>query len=229
MLIIVEGPDGSGKTTLLNYLSKKTGIEIIHGGGPPKSIPEIYDRVVKILDNPEGLYDRVTMISERIYGPVVRKARLIDEEQWNQWTARLGRLGAVVIYCRPPDQTIREFAGKLEVKGHKSANHIQRVRENIQDIIKFYDHTIRKVIGLGVKVITYDRTTKKIPVFYKELVLAGVIPAESPPGPPTGSEIPGGSEGSEVPAGSEGQEVPEGFEGAKDPDCFEGAKDPKAE
>lgn len=179
MLIIVEGPDGSGKTTLLNFISKKTGIEIVHGGGPPKTTGEIYNRVISLFDNPVGLYDRTTIISEQVYGPVIRRARLIEVEQWDQWMKRLGDAGAIIIYCRPPELTLREFAKKLEAKPHKSPGHVRKVKESIDEIIKFYDRVIRRAQGLGIQVIRFDRTTTKLSDFYKGLVASEVIPKKS--------------------------------------------------
>jgi ABC-type sugar transport system ATPase subunit len=176
MRIILEGPDGSGKSTLLEWLAKKTQREIIHGGGPPENMTELFRRIALVLDNPEGLFDRITMVSEQVYGPILRKVRLLEEENWIKYLQQLA--GDLLIYCRPPDSILLGNADKLEIKEHKPAAFVQKIRENLPAIIKAYDKIMIQVKGTGLKVITFDRSTMKFKDLLPILQENGLIPTK---------------------------------------------------
>lgn len=96
--------DGTGKTTLVNRLSHELNLPIHERastsvGGP---VPNVYEwalRDVAGWDNqPLALYDRHPLVSEQIYGPVVRG--IIDpnfhgdDELWTAFAKRV-----LVIFC----------------------------------------------------------------------------------------------------------------------------------
>lgn len=79
-MIVVEGPDGAGKTTLIERLSKDLQIAVApkfvksdgEGSGTNDLFGEAYKDVVTMLDRGAMIYDRHPLISEYIYGPIVR-------------------------------------------------------------------------------------------------------------------------------------------------------------
>ena len=100
-MIVIEGPDGSGKTTLAYKLAEHTNWLYYHGGDPPKTKAEVDDRIYKMQSDARRpvIYDRCTLISEQIYGPIFRNKNHVDYPD-----SRLLDLyseGVTIIYCRP--------------------------------------------------------------------------------------------------------------------------------
>ena len=108
-MIIVEGPDGSGKSTLINYLKDELGLPVA-----PRVVSKDAEAMVDLVEwvninLSEGfqptIFDRHRLISEPIYGPILRD-RLDTHFGDPLWL--MGKLWAlrdikpVVIYCLPP-------------------------------------------------------------------------------------------------------------------------------
>jgi len=68
-MIIIEGPDNVGKTTLANQLAKDLGVEVVHSIKPTDFQAGV-DRLNWMASNPLIIYDRVSCISEAVYGPI---------------------------------------------------------------------------------------------------------------------------------------------------------------
>lgn len=112
-MIVVEGPDGAGKTTLISRLALELNLPIA-----PRVVSKDAEAMVdlqKWVDEnlEEGfqprIFDRHRLISETIYGPILR----YDQEPgFNEmaWLAprmrRFYELEPIIIYCLPPFQTI---------------------------------------------------------------------------------------------------------------------------
>lgn len=130
-MIIVEGMDGSGKTTLAQQLSFRLGEvpikRFVTSDGPGsldllvvKTRAALTDLHNQVTENqrPFVIYDRFPLISEAIYGSILRgKNRFGDD--WVSLIDRLLALDPIVIYCRPNIdsilQNIRETAdGQME-------------------------------------------------------------------------------------------------------------------
>lgn len=113
--IVIEGPDGAGKTTMVNELMDKLGVDM-HAractsvGGPIDAdglglwVMREFDR-----EKPFGVYDRHPVISEPIYGSVIR-GELRGEFRSDNWLREMrGKLAtsSYVVFCLPPWSDVR--------------------------------------------------------------------------------------------------------------------------
>jgi hypothetical protein len=114
-MIIVEGPDGAGKTTLIRQMMERyqDGLTIA-----PRVVSKDAEAMVDLrqwvntnLD--EGpqykIFDRHRLISEFIYGPVLRTEQQpgFDSVTW-VWHSlrRFQQMRPVLIYCIPPLEAV---------------------------------------------------------------------------------------------------------------------------
>lgn len=111
-MIILEGPDGGGKTTLLKRLSEFYPSIPVHArasegvDGPVKDLYEwAHDDVSTWFGQGLHFYDRHPLISEYIYGPLVRGG-MDDRFHTTELRRRLARR-ALVIVCLPPLAVVR--------------------------------------------------------------------------------------------------------------------------
>lgn len=114
-MIIVEGPDGSGKTTLIKKLSERTGLSV-----SPRVVSKDAESMVDLktwteMNVKQGwqplIFDRHRLISEPIYGPVLRtKAEpgFGDSEWFYDQLYRFYRAEPFIIYCLPPFSAVWE-------------------------------------------------------------------------------------------------------------------------
>ena len=105
-MIIVEGPDNSGKTTLISQLAKDLNRVTIKGIRP-QTFWEIktWCQVIEKFPWPVIL-DRFPLISEPVYGPIIRGVSLITREEA---LIELKLLNPIIIYCRPSLSIIKDF------------------------------------------------------------------------------------------------------------------------
>lgn len=113
-MIIFEGPDGAGKTTLINQISSKLGIPIAPRvvSKEAKAMFNLMEWVDNNLD--EGfqrmIFDRHRLISETIYGPILRPEAEggFDRMAWlAPRMKRLYELEPIIIYCLPTRAAVR--------------------------------------------------------------------------------------------------------------------------
>ncbi len=154
--IHVEGPDGSGKSFLVKQLSKELGLAIAPTEDPPKSWNECLMRIQAriatgiICDRSSGL------ISELVYGPVIRGKMCVGEE--TVWQAVDSVIYAVTfIYCKPPVE-------KIDPSFRPSENytHVRRVQERAIQLRARYDKVFIELVRRGAAVIYYDWTKQRI-------------------------------------------------------------------
>lgn len=112
-MLIVEGPDGSGKTTLVNRLHKDLGLPI-----SPKVVRSDTTAKVDLAQWTEAninrgfqhqIFDRHRLISEPIYGPVLRPRqhdRFLDAGWMSDMMWRFYASGPIIIYCLPHITTV---------------------------------------------------------------------------------------------------------------------------
>jgi hypothetical protein len=138
-MIILEGPDGAGKSSLGRILAHELGLTVFHPGGAPDEAKfnEYKNLCLKHLNNNE-VCDRVSQLSEYVYGPITNGRALMSQEHVEKFMDFLRvELGVLVIYCKPSN--IDEAHHWLEAKSHKSEAHVQLVKDNHKRIVDAYD------------------------------------------------------------------------------------------
>lgn len=108
-MIIVEGPDGGGKSTLVKQMQDRYGLRVA-----PRVVSKETTAMVDLKDWVENnleegpqwlLFDRHRLISETIYGPIIRG---YAEDGFDSvtgmmlWMKRFYELEPLIIYCMPP-------------------------------------------------------------------------------------------------------------------------------
>lgn len=155
-MIVVEGMDGSGKSTLVKGIAENFKLTTHHGGGPPKTLDEVYNCLARceLRMMQSCVQDRVTHISETVYGmfsrPDMAGAAMMALPHLAK--ARL------VIYCRPPDNVILYNLGTTHaVKAHETPEHVAKVKADATHLIKIYD-TVMAAVSRATRVFYYDYT-----------------------------------------------------------------------
>jgi hypothetical protein len=156
-IVVVEGPDGAGKTTLIKNLRKTTDRYYVslHNAGPPKDVLNVQcvtnwiERMA--VARVPLVCDRISLISEPIYGEVLRKENILDgtyttDDIKDFLLSNVDR----IIYCRPPTSVIQQMIEKEK--------QLEGVWANIVAITEKYDYTMKMVRHWGVNVIEYDWT-----------------------------------------------------------------------
>jgi hypothetical protein len=154
-LIIVEGVDGSGKTTLIQNFRQVASrlCWIFARSGPPQSVLDL-DETIRYLSRNRYyktplITDRHPLISEPIYGPIIRGKSLI-EEYWDREEA-LDQIAAIadrVIYCRPDLQ--------IALRSSKREPQMPGVHEQYWALYQAYDKAMEDLLRRKVKVLPYD-------------------------------------------------------------------------
>lgn len=137
-MIIVEGPDGGGKTTLIKLLKEELQLPVAPRVVSKNTRPALVDLKSWVDNNLEEgfqktIFDRHRLISEPIYGPILRYNQ---EPGFNdiKWLGpRLDRfysIEPIIIYCLPP---WTEVFSNIEFDRDNEA-----VREKIEAIYSAY-------------------------------------------------------------------------------------------
>jgi hypothetical protein len=115
-MLIVEGPDGGGKTTFIQELNEVLGWPIA-----PRVVAKDTSTEISLKSWVENnvqqgwqrkIYDRHRLISEPIYGPIVRGclADGFDDFPWyvHQWNMLVNYVQPFIIWCLPPIEVVVE-------------------------------------------------------------------------------------------------------------------------
>lgn len=150
-MIILEGPDNSGKSTLAAKLHRDLGIRVIHSIKPSENWTSkmVYEHCLKQIapQTEVAILDRVTAISEAIYGPICRGESALGNYQ-TEALLDLWQRPYTVVYCRPDDETILDNQGREQMPG---------VLENHKRIIEAYDRMMEDLGRFACPyVIHYD-------------------------------------------------------------------------
>jgi hypothetical protein len=150
----VEGVDGSGKTTLAGWLARERGLALVPTDDPPFTWAECLGRVQLrvgtgvVCDRSSGL------ISELVYGPVLRGGTITPESELWQVAASLAN-AVTFVYCRPPVHELRPT-----FRDSEDPDHVRGVRQRVVDLVDRYDRVMARLAATGATVVRYDRTAQ---------------------------------------------------------------------
>lgn len=163
-IVIVEGVDGSGKSTLIRKLREqsKRYFWIASSSSRPKTLPDLQDALhwvgqASYLKLPI-VCDRFPLISEVVYGPILRGSNLLDQLNRRDQASAAALLSEVdrIIYCRPHKDVIKENLSKnLQMDG---------VKNRLGDLINRYDDVMDSLRDDNIYVIGYDYTKNVSPL-----------------------------------------------------------------
>lgn len=152
-VILVEGCDNTGKTTLVNKLAHKTGYTVVHSKGPDKDqIKPWLNHILEKAENGENLImDRVSLVSEQVYGPILRGDSVFGPSEWLGLWGRFMELQPKIVYCRPPREVILGTITEREQMGG--------VAENCRKLIDAYDNFFNYLLEVRLATfLVYDYT-----------------------------------------------------------------------
>lgn len=141
MIIIVEGADNSGKSTLAQKLAEHFRLEVVHPGGPPKTVANIIGCMseqigaFRMSNIVSFVYDRVTCISDYVYRCDSRYDTIFKSFQEDL----AFEPNIVIIYCRPSDEQLMNFDNHV-TKEHEDEDVVERAKRNVRRTIERYDN-----------------------------------------------------------------------------------------
>lgn len=99
MNIVLEGPDGGGKSTLARCIQTQLGYSIHASEGPIRSEVDMVGRFATFTLKKNTIFDRIAMISEPIYGPLLQRRTCNESEM--RVIREFYDMKPLIIYCRP--------------------------------------------------------------------------------------------------------------------------------
>ena len=166
MLVIIEGPDGSGKTSLVRRL--RQGLVpytwILKSNSKPRTIDHMTAVTEWIRLHPPELpliCDRYPLISELVYGPIIRGACLHSMNVKQVADYLHDGPPTLVIYCRPTMEHIR--------RGSENNPQMEGVPTHLLRLTSGYDSVMDalKKEGMDVKEYDYTKSHRATDVMYE--------------------------------------------------------------
>lgn len=111
MVIIVEGFDNSGKTSLVQKLQRYLPEHrTIHSPGPKGASLHFWvaTQLREMAENPRVIYDRFPLISDMVFGPILRDEVVFSPEQWYGYWKELLKHDPFIVYTRPATNFIMD-------------------------------------------------------------------------------------------------------------------------
>lgn len=161
-MIIVEGPDGGGKTTLIDRLRKHLGVGVMprpcssDRGVDPSSLMAWVDRDLSGPVHERKIYDRHPLISEPIYGPLIRGDMAAGFTDLVWMSTRLEMLYThepLMIFCLPPLALVK--ANVMETHD-TNTKHLQGVHARIEAIWNQYQFRCAQELTMKHDVYVWD-------------------------------------------------------------------------
>jgi len=153
MFIIAEGFDNSGKTTLLTKLSKELSIPVTHSPGHGIDLRESLSQIIEDSKNQDMLRDRICLVSEEVYGKILRGKSEFDSDSNTWWLSLIKAQKPILIFCRPPTENIiGDMTGREQMEG---------VITHSRSLLRRYDEVftyLKQEYGDSLNLLTYDYT-----------------------------------------------------------------------
>lgn len=133
-MLVVEGPDGAGKTTLITKLQAELGWEVSARVVSQQAEPMV-DLQAWVDENlskgfHHAIFDRHRLISEPIYGPIIRgtNAPGFDEIEWlaPRLFTFFRHVRPIIIYCLPPFKVVKRNV-ESDLHNRTIAPHIEAI------------------------------------------------------------------------------------------------------
>lgn len=154
---IFEGPDGAGKSYIINAICGKwpkyyrpyRNMFIPRTSGQVKALIDRCEKMITAFPNKITLADRHTVISELVYGQILRGKPNISVDEAFEY---LHKTKPRIIYIRPPESIL--LARKMEMeerdktKSYKPKEHITKVMARYRDIIEAYDRLMFELVEI---------------------------------------------------------------------------------
>lgn len=167
-MIIVEGFDNTGKSRLAQHLSKMFDLPVVKRIRPPVSKQNfIMETLAFLCLNPSAIFDRFPVISEAVYGPILRDENALDDESisWKFYLDKLVQCKPLIIYCRPDQSKIFSFESRDQMEG---------VIEKKTYLLKDYD-SLMEMYKNRLSIVKYDYTSLIEPTQIELVVKAYLI------------------------------------------------------
>lgn len=176
-MLIVEGPDGGGKTSLITRMQERLGFEVMpractsDNGIDVKTLRDWVDRDLSLPVHHHGFYDRHPLISEPIYGPLIRghMAEGFSDVQWlSQRLAMLRNRQPLYVFCLPPLEVVVE---NIHHTHDLSTKHLRGVHTHARALYELY--ILRAAIESATpycRVWTWDYTSPDADQDFENLV-----------------------------------------------------------
>jgi len=147
-MIIVEGMDNTGKSTIAKLLGDTFQLPVVDRQGRPERDEQVIEQIMSfLLLDPPAILDRHPLISERVYGLVIRKRDIFEPPlKFNFFLERLLRDDPLIIYCRPDLARILNFT-----KGQMSG-----VEETAEALVECYDDLISGLNRMCFNIYQYN-------------------------------------------------------------------------
>lgn len=167
-MIIVEGMDNSGKTTLVRHLTDKFhlfGVNSRMKMVNQESMETFFRHSMTLQSKISTLiFDRYHLISEPIYGPIIRGNSIISDVALRAMYMVLAMSNAMTIYCRPADDQILQFT-EPQMDG---------VKENAGRLIQAYDDKmlqLQREFGMSVMIYNWTNLEQVEERVYRQIIV----------------------------------------------------------
>lgn len=149
-MIILDGMDNTGKTTLALKLQAALNCNYIHSPGPMDKGPKMIAWALQQIVDPQyAIYDRLSPVTDQVYGPIIRGGTAyLDTTEGKLTVELLRKVPHLIIYTRPTTDKILGFTdGRDQMKG---------VIENGYKLLNAYDNLINKMLDDRWNIILYN-------------------------------------------------------------------------
>lgn len=163
-MFIVEGPDGAGKTTLIRRMQAELNFEIrpractSDNGIDVATLREWVEADLSRPVHDKGFYDRHPLISEPIYGPIIRGRMADGFSDWS-WMAKMlsifNHRQPVIVFCLPPKQIVLD---NVRDTHEATTDHLSGVLQHCTALYEMYCFRTAQQSQHG-DVIVWDYTT----------------------------------------------------------------------